>query len=216
MRPNQRLSLALLALLAAVSGCSDVSAPTATVAVDPQPQLALVNGATYTARFVVSPSRSTTFGDGVNSLYFPAGAVCDPALSSYGPGEWDKPCTTISRDLTITVVATVANDRVNLDFSPSVRFHPERAVWLVVQNDAIKTAWQPENWVILYNPGNGSLIDEGASDRSLVTYVNRTTGTALRRIKHFSGYQVGIGITDCTPYVDPGCLPIGDVETNPR
>lgn len=215
MRLDQRLSLASLALVAALSGCGDVSAPTAVAVVDPQPQLSLTDGSSYTGRFVVSASRSTVFSDGVNSLYFPAGAVCDPATSSYGPGEWDKPCSPIQRDLTITVVATVAHGRVTLDFSPSVRFQPSRPVWFVVKNDLIKTAWQPENWVVLFNDGHGNLVDEGASDRSVITYVDRVNGVALRRIKHFTGYEVGAGVvTDCTPYVDPGCLPVGDVETS--
>jgi hypothetical protein len=216
MRIIQRLLLpATLVIVAAVAACSDVSAPTAVAAVDPQPTLSLQDGASYTGRFVLSPSRSTMFSDGVNTIVFPAGAVCDPATSGYGPTEWNKPCDSIRTDLTITVVATVSGGKVNLDFSPNIRFNPTRPVWLVVKNDAIKTMYQPENWAVLYNPGNGAaLVDEGAIDREMITYVDRTNGVLARRVKHFTGYLVTSGtVTDCTPYVDAGCIPVGDVET---
>lgn len=218
MRIIQRLLLpSTLTIVAAVSACSDMSAPSAVAAVDPQPVLALQDGATYTSRFVLSPSRSTVFSDGVNTLYFPPAAVCDPAVSGYGPTEWDKPCASLESDITITVVATVTGGKMNLDFSPNIRFNPSRPVWLVVKNDAIKTMYRPENWAVLYNPGNGAaLIDEGALDRSVITYVDRTNGVLTRRVKHFTGYLVTSGtITDCEPYVDPDCVPVGSVESTP-
>lgn len=209
MRNNQRLFLSALSLAVLVAGCGrDVAAPEATVAVDPQPHLALTDGSTYTGRFVIGGSRPTVFSDGVNSLYFPAGAVCDPATSSYGPGEWDKPCTTLTSDFTVTVTATVEHGRMNIDFSPNVRFSPSKPVWLVYRNDAIKTTDAATRWAIFYNPGDGRLIDEGAVDRSMITYVDRTAGLASRRVKHFSGFNISLGVyDDCTPYVDPYCVP---------
>ncbi|MHB1074094.1 MAG: hypothetical protein ACYC3Q_14970 [Gemmatimonadaceae bacterium] len=212
MRFIQRLLPAVV--LSIVAGCGDISAPRAAdVVVDPKPQLALTEGAGYSARFVVSASQSTVFSDGVNTLYFPAGAVCDPATSSYGPGMWDQPCDPIGSDLTINVVATVAKGLVTLDFSPSVRFNPSRSVWFTSKNDAIKTTTEPGKWAVFFNPGNGQLQDEGATDRSLVTYLDRTNGLALRRIKHFTGYSIILGtVTDCQPYVDEGCYPEGSVQ----
>ncbi len=212
MRLIQRLLPAVV--LSVVAGCGDISAPRAAdVVVDPQPQLALTDGATYSARFVVNASRSTVFSDGVNTLFFPAASVCDPATSSYGPGTWDEPCDPIRDDITIKVVATVANGLVTLDFSPSVRFNPSRPVWFTTKNDAIKTTTEPAKWAVFFNSGNGVLQDEGATDRSVVTYLDRTNGLAVRRIKHFSGYSIIFAaVTDCEPYVDYGCYPVGSVE----
>lgn len=218
MTNNQRLLLSVLSLAVLAASCGrEVSAPDATLAVDPQPQLALKDGAGYTAQFVIRGARGTVFTDGVNTLTFPAGSVCDPSKSSYGPGEWDKPCPALASDLTITVKTTVANGRVNLDFSPSIRFNPRRPVTLVVKNDAIKTVGTAGSWAIFYNIGDGKLVDEALTDPSVVTYVDRTNGVAWRRIKHFTGFNVALGmVDDCTPYVDPGCVPVDGTTVEQR
>jgi hypothetical protein len=39
-------------------------------------------------------------------------------------------------------------------------------------------------------------IDEAALDASVRTVLNGATGTASRRVKHFSGYMVTVGLTD--------------------
>jgi hypothetical protein len=39
-------------------------------------------------------------------------------------------------------------------------------------------------------------INEAALDPSVATTLNGSTGTASRRVKHFSGYMVTVGITD--------------------
>lgn len=218
MRITQRLSLSSAALVfaALASACGDISAPAAAVVADPQPQLSITEGGGYTGRFVLSPSQSTTFSDGVNTLYFPSGAVCDPRTSGYGPDLWDAPCAPLTSDLTITVAATVVKGRVNLDFTPNVRFNPSHPVWLVVKNDAIRNAPVPGAWTVFYNSGDGKLVDEGVTDRSLLTFIDRTNGLAIRRIKHFSGYNVYLGtVDDCEPYVDAGCVPIGDAQVQP-
>jgi hypothetical protein len=219
MTNNQRLLLSVVSLAVLAASCGrELSAPDAKLAVDPQPQLALTDGASYTSQFVIRGARGTTFTDGVNTLTFPAGSVCDPGKSSYGPGECDKPCAALSSDLTITVKATVADGRVNIDFSPNIRFSPARPVTLVVKNDAIKTGGTAGRWAIFYNSGDGKLVDEAVTDPSVVTYVDRAEGVAWRRIKHFSGFNVTSGqVEDCTPYIDPGCVPIdGTSEERPR
>lgn len=213
MRLTPRLTFAALAVAALVGGCGDNPAPTATVQVDPQPRLSLQDGSTYTSSFTVSATAATSFSDGVNTLNFPAASVCDPAISSYGPGEWDNPCTPISKDLTITVTATVTKGRVNLDFSPSVRFVPTKTVTFTVRNDDIKTKGENGNWAVFFRGNDGKLVDEAKNDASLITTLDRTNGVATRRIKHFTGYNVWSGaIEDCTPYVDPYCMPIGDTQ----
>lgn len=214
MRLTPRLTLAALAVAALVGGCGDNPAPTATVQVDAQPRLSLQDGSSYSASFTVSATSATSFSDGVNTLYFPAASVCDPAISTYGPTEWNNPCTPISRDLTITVNATVTKGRVNLDFSPSVRFDPTKSVTLTVRNDDIKTKGENGNWAVFFRGNDGKLVDEGKNDNSLVTRLDRTNGVVVRRIKHFTGYNVWSGqVEDCTPYVDPYCMPIGSTET---
>ena len=35
---------------------------------------------------------ATFFVGGVHKITFPAQSVCDPAVTRYGPTEWDKPC----------------------------------------------------------------------------------------------------------------------------
>ena len=122
-------------------------------------------------------------------------------------------CTPISIDLTITVTATVAKGRVNLDFSPSIRFVPSQVVTLTVRNDKIKSFGQDGHWAVFFNAGDGKLVDEAKNDRSVITVVDRTNGVVTRRIKHFTGYNVTSGmIDDCDPTTDWYCLPLGDTE----
>src|SRR5437868_4642731 len=67
---------------------------------------------------LVAGQHRLIFGDGV-------GSICDPATSSYGPTEWDKPCTPATRPITITAkVWRTALGRVQVDFSPALRFVP--------------------------------------------------------------------------------------------
>src|SRR3712207_2879784 len=44
---------------------------------------------------IVAGEHELTFDKGLSS-------VCDPATSSYGPGEWDKPCTPATAPITVT------------------------------------------------------------------------------------------------------------------
>jgi len=69
-------------------------------------------------------------GDGLYTLVFPANSVCDPATSSYGPGTWDQPCTTLADGQSVTVTATYGftNHGLSVDFSPALRFNPKTEV----------------------------------------------------------------------------------------
>src|SRR5437764_4526430 len=88
--------LTLTAMLAA--GCSD-----GTVAPKSQASNApAMNGGfsgslsgwdTARFNFTIDPHYTLTYQLGAgNSITFPAGSLCDPSTSSYGMGEWDKPC----------------------------------------------------------------------------------------------------------------------------
>ena len=217
MRTTHRRSLAALVAMVLLAGCSDAPAPTAIATLAKSPY-ANVNGTAYVTTFTVAPDAPTTFFDGATSVSFPAGAICDPATSTYGPGEWDQPCAPATEPITFTVVATVKGNRVNLDFSPSVRFVPGREVTLVTRNEKLKS-WtgKAEPWAVFYNAGDDKLVDESKNDRSLITWLDRPNGTITRRIKHFTGYNFQTGqIEDCTPYVDPYCIPIdGGAQDRP-
>jgi hypothetical protein len=153
-------------------------------------------------------------------VVIPAGAVCDPLTTQYGPAHWDSDCTPANRDVTVNVVAETHADRVSVDFKPDLRFRPS-AGWVTIRtaaysglltSDAVRHLSPHSsffsNFVILYVPTGGlSHIDEVRStgDPTLVTHVDRQTGILWRRVKHFSGYMVTSGdkcsttaITTCT------------------
>ena len=57
-----------------------------------------------TIRFsiTIDPSRQTVYYLGAgNSITFPAHSLCDRDQSSYGAGEWDKPCTQATSPVTV-------------------------------------------------------------------------------------------------------------------
>jgi hypothetical protein len=158
--------------------------------------------ATDTLKFniTIDPSRQTYFdlGSG-NSITFPTGSLCDPTKSTYGVGEWDKPCPVAKSPVTVKVTAWLdAKGHPRVDFNPNVRFVP---------------SWDPRQWVritfsdlqasldlsfnILYCPtSQSSCRDEARTDFTLLTYRDPITHKLTRRIKHFSGYNVAAGEGD--------------------
>src|ERR1700730_14858445 len=109
MRRNYWVVVASALVIGVLTGCSDNSlvAPSAAPSAAPvsamlapagRPSLSLSgnneeNGATD---FTVKPSGGVYFL-GNHAIVFPARSICDPATSSYGPGEWDAPCTPLNR-----------------------------------------------------------------------------------------------------------------------
>jgi len=154
---------------------------------------------TDTAKFSITldPWRSTTYyvGDG-NSLYFPAGSVCDPLLSTYGVGQWDKPCSPIRSSVTVNVKAWLdGSGHARVDFLPHLRFVPSvlPSGWVNITFADFQASLNPF-YNILYCPTDiSSCYDESKLDPTLVTVRNAVTGKVTRRIKHFSGYMVGAG-----------------------
>jgi hypothetical protein len=196
-------NLALLAVAAAsLAACSD----TAVVTSEPQPSaVSYGEGSTQdlagtdTIRFsiTIDPNRTTNYYLGAgNSITFPQGSLCDPTKSTYGVGEWDKPCTVAKTALTVNAKAWLdrkGNPRI--DFSRDVRFVPsaDPSKWVVLTFASLQASLDPM-FNILYCPSaNSTCQNEAKKDPTLVTVRNPLTGKVTRRIKHFSGYNVAAG-----------------------
>lgn len=170
---------------------------------------------TLLATIEISPDGGT-YKIGDFSVVFPAGAVCDPSTAKYGARYWNDDCTALTRSITVNVVAQRNRDRTSIDFQPDLRFRPS-AGWVTIQSDAYRSvltngsvrslsANEPSfrYFGILYVPTGGqSRVDEVIStgDRSMVTYIDRSSGLVWRRIKHFSGFTLSSGFT-CTTGAD--------------
>jgi hypothetical protein len=126
-----------------------------------------------------------------HTISIPAGAICDPLLSTYGSTEWDKPCTPLLGSVTIT--ATLMRDNENhpyVDFQPALRFAPDQQVMLFLRNGLASKATQLN---IIYCNNLGYCVDESVEDASLRAFRVGKTSVLGRRIKHFSGYVVAVG-----------------------
>lgn len=152
-----------------------------------------------TVRFsiTIDPSRQTIFYLGAgNSITFPAHSLCDPNRSSYGIGEWDKPCTQAWSTTTVNAKAWVdSKGHARVDFDKHLRFVPSSnpANWVVLTFADFEASLDPF-FNILYCPQTtGACYDESRADPSLLTVRNPLTGRVTRRVKHFSGYNVAAG-----------------------
>jgi hypothetical protein len=169
-----------------------------------------------------------TYHVGDFDIVMPAGAVCDPASTKYGPRYWDEECVPARRSITVSVIAKKHGRGVSVDFQPDLRFRPS-AGWVVIQTSAYRDLLTSasvrqlssqsgyfQNFAILYAPsGGGSHIDEVRStgDGSVITHVDLRSGLVWRRVKHFSGYLVSLGqkcdltqVTDVLCQTDDGGL----------
>lgn len=192
-------------LLGAVVACGDAG-----VAPEPSPAPAGAPNARIivdwmaedesAAEITVTPMGGI-FRLGKHAISIPPYAICDPAKSSYGVGQWDEPCEPLKAPIQIR--AEIRNEAGSswIDFSPQLRFvptsNPLRYVWLYLQVDAVRDpSITPDSWRILWLPDDGSpAIDEAASDPTMRTYVWLQGALLFRRIKHFSGYM-GSALTD--------------------
>lgn len=149
-----------------------------------------------------------TYHVGDFDIVMPAGAVCEPATTKYGPRYWDDDCTPAGRQITVNVIAKARGKQISVDFQPDLRFRPS-AGWVVIQTSAYRdvltsgevrglSSTSPffQNFGIFYVPTGGkSRIDEASStgDASVATHVDLRTGLVWRRVKHFSGFLVSAG-----------------------
>jgi hypothetical protein len=218
-----------LIVLTALAGCRDglvspasplkapsISAP-APMSLAPQgrPNLALSGDLpdSTSVDFYVGPSGGV-FYTGNHAVVFPAGSVCDPETSTYGPGTWDAPCTTLQSAIKVHAEVRRRNGSTAIDFTPALRFAPStsssRWVWLLIYTpDARGASGDLSRFNVLYAPTlDAATIDETADDSSLRTYLDTFSGISLRRIKHFSAYEEGGYGTGAGKTCDPsggGC-----------
>jgi hypothetical protein len=193
-----RILPAFAALL--LAACNEPTAPEAPVAEVPAFRIF----PTYapdgkSADLRVEPSGGVFFL-GKHALYFPANTICDPALSTYGPTEWDQPCTPITSPIQIHAVLREQDGRSWIDFSPHLRFVPsadeERWVYLFMKTEVAEGKQMSGKNAppILWSPEIGAIgIDEALTDETLKTKWDKKLGGVYRRIKHFSGYNVWSG-----------------------
>ena len=153
-----------------------------------------------TFQMTINPYKNTVWDLGAgNSLTFPKGSLCDPTSSSYGPGEWDKPCTATKSSVTLDVTVWVdSSGHPRVDFEPSVRFVPsvDPRDWVILTFADLQASVDP--WYnINYCPtATSSCYNEAITDPSLATLRDPKNGKLTRRIKHFSGYNVAAGDED--------------------
>jgi hypothetical protein len=127
---------------------------------------------------------------GNHKLVFPANSICSLGTSSYGPGEWDKPCTPEIGTVTLTVRSwSDAGGHPRIDVQPHMRFNPAASAVMLTLRDRAGTV---SDKAIGYCPDLGECYDESLSDASLVTYRD-SNGNYKRRVKHFSGYNIVSG-----------------------
>lgn len=179
---------AVLAVGIISAACQDSALAPTRESVGIQRPALYVSGWDNSTVFTYEPSdsgRAYDLGDG-HQIYFPDGAVCDPVASSYGPGEWDKPCTPLTTPIEIT--ATRFHDAEGnpyVDFSPALRFVPGKPVTLYLRDpDSVLDARAEIAWC-----SDGGLCFTEPSP----THRDVARGIMYREIQHFSGYLISAG-----------------------
>ena len=210
MRYNTRFTLAALALAGMTAACTDAPTVPSTGPVEAMSP-SLVTGMSSVGndgRFTltVNPTKEQTFRIGRHKVVFPAGSICDPAQSSYGPTEWDRKCKPLKRPITITADTMTVDGHPFINFSPELRFAPSRNAeqWVMLFMEDLsagdETAASSLN--ILWHAPDGTLVDESLADPTLATSVKLHgigTATVSRRVKHFSGYLVAVTRSEASP-----------------
>jgi hypothetical protein len=188
LRTSSKSILALVALGFA-GACSDsMSAPTSEVSVKVPAAYTEVTGVTS---FKYSSRKGVTVRLGDHVLVIPAGGICDPATSSYGPGTWDDDCAPLTHSLIITATTYAdADGHPYVDFQPALRFVPTKETDLYLKDGKRTTAG-----IVTINYCNALAVcvDESLTDPSLVTQRVGSSRLVFRRVKHFSGYNVVTG-----------------------
>jgi hypothetical protein len=211
MRRNYWVVVASAVVMTVLAGCSDtVVSPAASSATSTSmiqapvghPSLSLSSNRADNdaADFTVSPLGGV-YRIGNHAVVFPAHSVCDPATSSYGPDAWDSPCSPSQNGIRVHAEVRKQAGRTWIDFSPELRFvpssNPTRWVWLFMSTPQARRASDLSTFNIMYAESIGGVtVNDAAADATLRTYVDPATGSAFRRIKHFSGYTGSAGFTD--------------------
>jgi len=179
----------LLGAAALTTACRDESPPVA-----PGAAPSLSTGANApesgTVTFIVPPDKGLAQNIGDHKIKFSKGAICDPALSSYGTGEWDQPCTAATVPVQITAYYWKDRGHPRIDFYPALRFNPKAKVYLYLMDKSLSQ--DPSERHIAWVDSTGAVIDESLTDPEVATYVGKND-YLYRRIKHFSGYLIASG-----------------------
>lgn len=219
MRSLNWKTVSTLVTMLLIAGCSDratgpsagSSAPVSMMmAPTDAPQLGLngQGGGNTSADFTVGPWGGT-YLVGNHAVVFPAGSICDPASSSYGPDTWNDSCRAATTPIRIHAEVRTTKAGTWVDFTPSLRFVPSNSpakwVWIFMYTPQVTGASDLSRANILFTSGLGaSGIDESATDATLRTYVDTRSGISMRRIKHFSGYSNSSGRA-CDPATESDC-----------
>ncbi len=148
--------------------------------------------------FDVDATRDNVLRFGQSYVAIPKNAICDQN-SSYGIGTWDKPCKAYKGKLTISVAWSFRGGHTYAEFEPAMRFAPTQTVFLALYD---KSAPKSKNIAMLWRIPDGGWINEALTDPSLGA-ASVSNFLVVRRIKHFSGYNISAG--GCDPTVDPSC-----------
>ena len=199
MRSIRSLKLLPIALTALFAACGDSTVSPTAPAVESGPRFTVTidNMATdlSSADFTVS-STGGVFKMGPHAVYFPGQSICDPATSTYGLTEWDKPCHVAVNPVKIHAELRTVGGYEWVEFSPALRFVPGKWVMIYMHAAALTSA-KSSTLNILWSPYRGMPgIDESITDPTLKTYSLPSYGILYRRVKHFSGYQVSAGVAD--------------------
>lgn len=174
--------------------------------------------------FTVTPAGGSFAVNNMVTVAFPANSVCDPALSTYGAGEWDNACVTATRAITVTATTRLTLNGMQVDFQPNLRFSPDKQVILSTDLfastirmgssffSAYPSALRP--LAMFYSPSIGAQpVADYATDPSAITQIDLRSGRVWRRVKHFSGYLMGSGAA-CNPQAgDPDCIEVHSEST---
>lgn len=196
-----------LALVAACSAADQSVAPLGRQAMpDGAPSFDVIIDAmapdSLSVDFTVTPTGGM-FVLGKHAVFFPANSICDPATSTYGPGEWDAPCTPLATDMKFHAeIRGSETGETWIDFTPSVRFvpttDPNQKVWAIMNVGTDITRENYRKFAMHWTPEANTtvVVNEAAGDETLKTYIDLTNDIVFRRVKHFSGYLVGSTIED--------------------
>lgn len=169
--------------------------------------------------FTVTPEGGSFAINKLVTVDFPANAICDPAVSTYGPSEWDNACITLASPITITATTRLTATGMQVDFEPNLRFSPDKQVTLstdlfanTIRSNRSYFASFPSllrPLAVYYSPNFGAdAVADYESDSTVVTQIDLTNGRVWRRVKHFSGYLMGSG-RSCDPAAgDPDCVAV--------
>ncbi len=145
------------------------------------------NAVTYV--FTHDPRYDGAYQIGEHLLWFPFATICDPAVSSYGPGKWLDNCSKATKPIKITATTwRDAQGRAQIDFSTALRFYYNS--WSELPAIYLMDASAASMGRIDYCVSGGPCVNEAASDPVLATMRDPYNGWLFRLIRHFSGYNV--------------------------